>query len=189
MFCFEGLRSSPRLMFSCFFFRHKINLFFFIYFFSSLHCFFVGGTTWGVNCLLLFVDSISTSSSLSTSEKMTLNRGEPLVTSDPQTGRIVIRVSIKSYTKERSSGRDSSGRECSPEIETFRFDASDFMCGEDSNSVSGSGSGLRNSCGSNTGNYDTDNDTDGSALARKKDIEREKEAGKYLCMGCTCLFM
>ena len=50
-----------------------------------------------------------------------MNRGEALVNSDPHTGKLLIRVYIKSFPKEMSVDRDRS-----PNNDNFRFDSSDF---------------------------------------------------------------
>ena len=58
---------------------------------------------------------------LTDAEKDSLNRGEALVNSDPHTGKLLIRVNIKSFQKEMSVDKERS-----PDIENFRFDSLDF---------------------------------------------------------------
>ena len=58
---------------------------------------------------------------LTDAEKDSLNRGEALVNSDPHTGKLLIRVNIKSFQKEMCVDKERS-----PDIENFRFDSLDF---------------------------------------------------------------
>ena len=79
-----------------------------------------GKSPWAANNFLFFIDA-SSSMNLTDAEKDSLNRGEALVNSDPHTGKLLIRVNIKSFQKEMSVDKERS-----PDIENFRFDSLDF---------------------------------------------------------------
>lgn len=76
-----------------------------------------GGSNWGVSSLLLFVDP-SSINSFSLQDRDTLLRGEAIVSADPKSGKVVIRV----YPLTASS----LAQQISDRFDDYRFDKFDF---------------------------------------------------------------
>lgn len=102
-----------------------------------------GGSNWGVSSLLLFVDP-SSLNSFSLQDRETLLRGEAIVSADPKSGKVVIRV----YPLTAST----QAQQISDRFDDFRFDKSDFDgTDEPENDRSGDGYSKR-------GNYSPNQD-------------------------------